>query len=563
MLTGLFLGFLFFHSNEGTEAKAHIEDANQPAVWTCSMHPQIRKSEPGQCPICGMDLIPLQSLAANDNPNSVMLSKTAARLANIRTMAVGQGSAIKNIRLNGKVVPDERLVKTQSSHVSGRIEQLLVNTTGEQVSRGQKLAVIYSPELISAQQELLQGAAIKQSQPILYKAAREKLKALRVSENQINQIEESGEVQENMAIYADRGGIVLKKMVNVGDYLQKGEALFTMADLSDLWVVFDAYENDLPFLKRGDELRFSVASLPGKEFKGKITFINPTINAQTRVAEVRVETNNPGMELKPEMFATAEIEANIGGGNQMVIPRSAVMWTGERSVVYVKDTTASQPSYQLREVILGPALGDGYIIDSGLRPGEEVVVNGTFTVDAAAQLAGKPSMMNQESNNMPVEKEDMPANNEGTVSQSVKIQIQSLLQDYFAIKDALVSSDQKGAAVAALQLKKSLAEVDTKSMGPKKRQHWMKILPALEASLKEINIQSNIDSQRMAFIGLSQSIVELSKAFGPFDKPIYIIHCPMANEKKGADWLSASDKILNPYYGSMMLDCGAVKTTIQ
>lgn len=571
LLVGLLLGFLFFHDSPAKPEEKETAQAEESTTWTCSMHPQIRQDEPGQCPICGMDLIPVsEDKAAGQDPTAVRMSETAARLANIETMAVGAEDAAKTIRLNGKVVPNERLVKTQSSHISGRVEQLYVNTTGEQVRQGQRLALIYSPELISAQQELLQGVAIKESQPALYRAARAKLKALRISEKQIQEIEESGEVQENIAIYADRSGIVTKKMVNMGDYLEKGDAVFTIADLSRVWVEFDAYESDLPFLEVGHQITFSVASLPGKKFEGEVTFIDPIVDPQSRTAKLRVETPNPRGSLKPQMFATAEVEAQLGDGEQLVVPKTAVMWTGQRSVVYVQVPGAEQPSFVLREITLGPALGKAYIINEGLEAGERVVINGTFTVDAAAQLAGKPSMMNPEGGKAPVGHDHgaMESGGEsmGTagpeknleVSEDTKAQISETFQAYFDLKDALVTANESAAANAARKMEQKISAVKMDVMKEEVHDAWMHLVPRLQTHLEEINTKANIDAQRKAFVGLSQVIVEIANTFGPFEEPVYVLHCPMADQDRGADWLSTTEEVLNPYYGDLMLRCGEV-----
>lgn len=563
LVVGIGFGYLLFNEEEEvSKTESALEEADQSTTWTCSMHPQIRQPEPGQCPICGMDLIPVSEDAEEGEMLAVKMSETAARLANIQTMRVGMENAAKTIRLNGRVSPNERLVKTQSAHISGRVEQLLVNTTGEQVRQGQLLARVYSPELISAQRELLQAHAIRESQPALYEAAREKLRALRISQNQIEQIIQSGEVQESLGIYADRSGIVLEKMVNVGDYLDRGEALFTIADLSKVWVVFDAYESDLFFLDEGDQLSFSIASIPGQEFKGEITFINPVVDQQTRTAEVRVETENPSNRLKPEMFATAIVEAKLGDGEQLVVPKSAVMWTGKRSVVYVKVPDTGQPSFRLREVKLGAALGKAYVIEEGLKAGEQVVINGTFKVDAAAQLAGKPSMMNPAAGAV-MEEHDHPGMERVEISEDRKSEINSLLQAYFKLKDALIASEKEKAAEQARSMEEKLGQVDMAAMSEVAHKRWMDILPKLKSTLKGINSKANIDAQRKAFVPLSEAVLSLVQNFGPFEEPVYVMFCPMAKDDQGANWLSASEEVLNPYYGDMMLRCGEVTSTIQ
>ena len=406
LLTGLLLGWLIFSgnnrnqsSNQTTVEEAHDHSA-EPTVWTCSMHPQIRMEEPGDCPICGMDLIPLQTTGSGDaaiDPNAIQLSVEAAALANVQTTIVSRQNPVKEVQLYGTIQVDERLSQSQTSHVSGRIERLYVSFTGESVRRGQPIATIYSPELLNAQQELIEAAKMKDLQPALVQAVREKLRLWKLTDEQIARIEQSGEVSPLIDVVATSSGIVISKNVNQGDYVNTGTILFNIADLSRVWAIFDAYESDLPFLKVGDRLEYTLQSLPGKTFSGRISFINPILDPATRTAKVRVETANPGMELKPEMYANALIDAPLKQyNNEVVIPKSAILWTGKRSIVYVKQPDTETPSFLLREIELGPSLGDAYVVLSGINDGDEIVTNGAFTVDASAQLAGKRSMMNDE-----------------------------------------------------------------------------------------------------------------------------------------------------------------------
>ena len=281
--------------------------------------------------------------------------------------------------------------------MSGRIEKLFVTFTGENVKRGQPLATIYSPELLNAQQELIEATKMKDIQPAILEAVRDKLRLWKLTDEQIAQLENSGEVSPFIDVAATTSGIVISKNVNQGDYVNTGTVLFAIADLSKVWAVFDAYESDLPFLKIGDQVEYTLQSLPGKTFSGKISFINPILDSSTRTAKVRVETINPGMELKPEMYANAIIKSTLKQyNNEVVIPKSAILWTGKRSIVYVKQPDTDTPAFLLREIELGPSLGDSYVVLSGLSDGDEVVTNGAFTIDASAQLAGKRSMMNDE-----------------------------------------------------------------------------------------------------------------------------------------------------------------------
>jgi len=197
-------------------------------------------------------------------------------------------------------------------------------------------------------------------------------------------------------VYSNTSGIVTAKRVATGDHVSEGSVLFEVANLSSVWVLFDAYESDLPFLKVGNTISFTIQAMPGINYSANILFIDPVIDPVNRVAKVRVEVNNTGGKLKPEMFANGIVKANLNEyRDKLVIPRSAVLWTGKRSIVYVKQPKATEVNFKMREIELGPMLGNSYVVESGLNEGEEIVTDGTFSVDAAAQLAGKPSMMNR------------------------------------------------------------------------------------------------------------------------------------------------------------------------
>jgi Cu(I)/Ag(I) efflux system membrane fusion protein len=399
VFAGLFLGWLFFHSS-GRAKEDHNHSANvaKKEIWTCAMHPQIRLNHPGKCPICGMELIPLSQYDSGSKIDSdaIAFSKEAMALANVATSVVSTQQPAKDVRLYGKVTADERLIQNQVAHISGRIEKLMVNFTGEPVRQGQVLALVYSPELITAQQELLEAAKSKTTQPEIYEAAKEKLKQWKLTDRQIVQIESSGRVKSNFEVYSNTNGIITAKRVNTGDYVSEGTVMFDVSNLSDVWVLFDAYETDLPFLKVGNKINFTLEAIPGKTFSANIKFIDPVMDPVNRVAKVRVEVGNPDAKLKPEMFATGIVRANLDQfKNKLVIPRSAVLWTGKRSIVYVKQPKSEVINFKMREIELGPMLGNSYVVENGLDAGEEIVTDGTFSVDAASQLAGKPSMMNR------------------------------------------------------------------------------------------------------------------------------------------------------------------------
>ena len=352
--------------------------------------------KPGQCPICAMDLIPLENDMGEDisEPGEVQMSNAAMKLAEVETAIVKKGKPERTVFLLGTVKPDERNISELTARFGGRIEKLFINFTGQNVKKGQKLALIYSPELISAQKELLEALKYKETNPGFYKATRTKLKLWDLTEEQIDNLEMAGETRHDFELLSPISGTITMRHVATGDYIKEGNPLFEVINLRKVWVMFDAYESDLPWIRAGDEMSFTIQSVPGKTYTGKVKYIDPFINAKTRVAKVRVELNNPKLELKPEMYASGTLQSKMEKTSDLLIPRSAVLWTGKRAVVYVKVPNRKQTSFVYREIGLGPQAGNFYVVLDGLHEGEEIAVNGVFKIDASAQLAGKPSMMN-------------------------------------------------------------------------------------------------------------------------------------------------------------------------
>ena len=399
LIIGILIGRNFNSTNnQVVEETIHQHDESEDGqIWTCSMHPQIQKDEPGKCPLCGMDLIPLDNSMEGEQilPDEVPMSASAMKLAEIQTYIVKKSNPEKELHLLGKVKADERRIYSQAIHFPGRIEKLYINFTGEKVRKGQKLATVYSSELVTAQKELFEVLKDESTSPALVEAARSKLKQWKFTDKQIADLEASGQVEMNVDILSDYNGYVMMRMLSEGDHFKGGQSIFKITDLSKVWVLFEAYENDLPWIKLGDELEIDLMSIPGKTFTGKVTFIDPFINPKTRVAYVRVELPNAKSELKPDMFANGVITSKLAGGEELIlVPKSSVLWTGKRAVVYVKLPNREHTSFIYREVILGEDAGDFYIIRKGLDLGEEIASNGVFKIDASAQLAGKKSMMN-------------------------------------------------------------------------------------------------------------------------------------------------------------------------
>lgn len=556
VIIGLFLGWLFFSTSNSDESKKSDSTETKIAeIWTCSMHPQIRMDKFAKCPLCAMDLILLnQNSAEAMDPDEIHFTKEAAQLANVLTTVVTKQKPIKELRLFGKVQVDERMIQSQVAHISGRIEKLFINFTGESVRKGQILALIYSPDLITAQQELLETVKTKQVYPEIYEAAKEKLLQWKLTPKQIANIENSKKIKTNIEVYATSNGIVTAKQINVGDYVGQGTVLFEVSDLSRIWVQFDAYESDLHFIKKGNKIDFTIQAIPNEFFNGIISFIDPVIDPSTRVAKVRLEINNQQGKLKPEMFVTGYVKANLDQyQNKLVVPKTAVLWTGKRSIVYVKKP-GNDPIFKIRQIELGPILGNSYVVEKGLTEGEEIVTEGAFSVDAAAQLEGKPSMMNSK---------DDALNNENiqkiTISKEAKKALESIINDYVVLQTALASDDFNKAQKQIINLQKTIPNVNMELFTGESHEIWMEFQSKIVNNLNKLEKEKDIEKIRKSFLNLSVTYVAIIETFGPFSKKIYLINCPMANNDKGGNWLSFSKEVKNPYYGKSMLTCGVVK----
>ena len=574
LVIGLLFGWVFFGMPNNDEEHKHDETSESESVWTCSMHPQIRQSEAGQCPICGMDLIPLDTDNGNgEDPMAIRMSPTAMQLASVQTEIVSKKVPVNTIRLEGKIQPNEELVFSQTTHISGRIEKLFINTTGESVSKGQTIALIYSPELVTAQKELFEAVKIKDSNPELFEAAKEKLKNWKFTENQINTILKNGKPAENFPILSDNDGIVLQNNVNLGDHITQGNSLFEIADLSEVWVLFDVYESEMPWVKIGDEVEYTVQSIPNQIFKGTVEFIDPVLNPRTRVAKARIVAKNEQLNMKPEMFVSGSLSSPMNGQDKaIVIPKSSVMWTGTRSVVYVKSSETNGVSFIMRKITLGASLGDSYIVLEGLEEGEEVATHGTFSIDAAAQLSGKPSMMNPEGGAAMTGHNhggttSTPSTNKQTekvLSSSIQVkeELQPLFTEYYKIHESLANDKYENALKSASEMNAILKKINMSLFKGNAHNVWMNESNSIKEILNLISVAKNIEDVRSNFIMLSEHIITIAHSFKPVDQTLYVQYCSMAANNKGANWLSLNKEIHNPYYGEAMQSCGEIIDSI-
>ena len=606
----------------------HAADSGKQQMYTCSMHPSVRLPDPNaKCPICFMDLIPVSDDGGEGSELRVTLSKPAAAMSRIETAPVGRFFPTAQVRLYGKVTYDETSVARLTAYFPGRIERLFVNYVGVPVAKGDHMAEVYSPDLLAAFEELRQARAasdhnnatselVRSTTRGTLDAAREKLRLFGIKPDQIAAVEDGSFQSDRLTIYAPIGGVVTHLAVREGDYVQTGAPIATIADLSRLWLDMEAYESQLPMLRWGQRVTFTVESHPGETFEGRISFIEPMVDERTRTAAVRVAVENSRHRLKPGMFASAVVGTRVAtdgavvnnelagrwvcpmhptvvkdGSGQcdicgmalvsaeslgivgdptvaeepLVIPRTAVLFTGTRSVVYVQVPEADRPTYEGRSVVLGPRAGEFYIVRDGLKRGELVVVNGAFRIDSAMQIAAKPSMMTPGGGgggNPHAGHGAMAGDSLSTqparvaVPDSFVFALKPVYSAYLDAQESLAADDLNGFVRAAADLAVAIGFVEEAGLVGDPLAEWRRAAAKLRAS----GAVTTLEAARTQFERMSEGAIALQRRFGHRgSEEWHLAHCPMAFDNKGADWLQRGEQIHNPYFGDRMLRCGEVR----
>lgn len=506
-------------------------------VWTCSMHPQVRQPNPGLCPICNMDLILLED-DGGGGLREVSVSPEAAALLDLRVTPVRRAPAEAELKLFGKLDYDERRITAATARMGGRLDRLFVDFTGARVRKGDHLAEIYSPELFVAQKELISArashdrldpsssAAVRNTRTRLLESARERLRLLQLSEEQILRIENKAEPSPTLQIDSPQNGIVVEKVVNEGDYVKTGDVILRVADLGTVWLMVEAYESDLPWIRYGQDVEFTVDSIPGEVFHGRVAFIDPELDALRRIASVRVNVDNSRGLLKPGLFAKVRIASRMTAGGQVIdpdlvgkwigpmhpeiikdgpgacdicgmdlvpaeslgfvsggvpqldpllVPRSAVLQTGDRALVYVRLPEKAEPVFEGRQVVLGPAVGREFIVREGLAEGELVVSRGAFKLDSELQIKGRPSMMNAEAG-----LEERPA---GEAAADLKGQWPPVLRALSRFEKAARSEDAEMMAGELRLIRNAVQSVRTEAMQAEDFALWSEFSRQLLADL--------------------------------------------------------------------------------
>lgn len=343
------------------------------------------------------------------------------------------------------------------------------------------------------------------------------------------------------------GGTVITRHSEEGEYVNKGEHIVTIADLSLVWSELEAYESDLAWIQVGQPVTFNTKALPGKIFSGKVAYVDPILNPQTRTTRIRVNVENTKKLLKPGMYVTGTIESTLHNGEpQLIIPKSAPLITGDRSVVYIEVPNQDKPTFEGRTIELGPQTKDGYVVYEGITEGERIVTNGSFQIDSALQIVAKPSMMNPAGGRSTTGHENhgnMMMNQTETKSISLVInqdQLAPVLLIYLEIQKQLAADNFEQAMAAWETL----------------YQEWSSPPQSIQDGMKAIDIEA----LRILFEPLSEELIEVIRKNGnPTELSLKLAHCPMAFDFNGANWLQIDSEIRNPYFGASMLTCGTIQ----
>jgi len=546
-------------------------------VWTCSMHPQIRQPNPGLCPICAMDLIRLAP-GGEGGLREIKVTPEAAALMDLRVSEVVREPAAVHVELFGKIAYDERNVNTTTARIGGRLDRFFVDFTGTEVQKGFHIAEIYSPELLVAQKDLIKAAqaleAARKSgtpnavrtQEQLLRSARERLRLLQLTPDQIEAIASNDEPADHVTLYAPQDGVVTERHVLEGAYVKEGDPLFSVASLQSVWLNLEAYEADLPWLNFAQEVSFSVEAIPGTRFTGRVAYIATEIDPRRRVMKVRVNVPNDKRLLKPGMFARATVDAQMAADgsvidaslagkwispmhpeiisdkpgkcsicgmdlvpseelgfirssdgkvheNPLLVPARAVLQTGQRATVYVRLSAAPEPAFEGREIVLGSRVGDRFIVDSGLSEGEFVVTRGAFKLDSELQIRAKPSMMNRDAGLV----ETPAAEAEG----SLLGQWEPVLRALGRLGAAARAGNVEAAHEALADMGAAVDGVRTASFQANDLQAWREFSARLKNTIAEAH-ESTRATLPIAFRNVRHTVEEVGRYLGLPSVPVLV-----------------------------------------
>ncbi len=550
---------------EEPAAEVVIEGAT-PLTYTCSMHPAVRTPDKdAKCPICFMDLIPIDPSSEGLSETAILLETAAVKRAEIDTTMAIRRNPVKTVNLVGTIEADETRAATITAWFPGRIEELMVDFTGATVTEGQPVAKLYSPELLAAQGELQQAARsaarvsgdsiVAQTARATLDSARRKMARWGLTEAQIDDLQIAESPSDVITITSPIDGIVVERLVDSGEYVHVGQPLLQIDDLDEVWAQLAAHESELPLLSVGQSVELTTDALPGDQFGGTIDFIDPVLNPRMRTANVRVSLDNSNGLFRPGMFTQGRVSVAIGDMAKppIVIPASAILITGRRAVVYVQ-IPGEKPTFEGREVQLGPRSDEGYIVLEGIDAGESVVTAGAFKIDSELQIKAKPSMMSLENNSTEMRI---------AVPEAFIESLNPLFGAYFQAQEALAADQFVNFRDAAGDVDFAIELAEAAPLRGKARDAWNTYSHAMAKSASEAASATDIATARVLFEDMSKAILQLEYAFGHGSGQSFEMYCPMAFDFKGAAWLQRKDLLANPYFGAEMLRCGTTEAIFE
>lgn len=554
---GHWIGFGHDHEDE---AVAVTDESGQVQYYTCGMHPWVILPKPGDCPICHMELTPIDP---NKFTGEIAIDPVIVQNMGVRVQPVVTGPLTRTIRTVGTVDYNERAVRDVNIKTPGWIEKLHVDFVGARVKAGEPLFELYSPQLFAAQEEYLlakRSAGTAGEAKGLLEAARTRLEYFDITDQQITALEAAGKPAKTMTIESPHTGVVIAKHANEGMKVDPGMQVFRIADLSTVWVLVTLYEYQLPYIETGMKATMSLPYIPGQTLEGEVIYIYPYLDKKTREVQVRLEFDNPNNLLKPGMFANVTLQ-NTLAAEKTLAPRSAVIDTGERQVAFV---SRGEGKFEPRDVRLGVESGDGMVeIIAGLKPGEMVVTSGQFLIDSEAKMREALAKMirGDLAADQKVTAEVAGSASIDELPDDVAAKLNAALEHYLAIGDTLAGDTTKGVADHAQKLATALDEL-VKTEVPADPHLWHKhqdaIATARSNAFKLVDTD-DLAEARLQFAEASTSLETLLMATGvppSFEREVQVLHCPMYRSGQGGTiWLQPAGDVRNPYFGATMLEC--------